>query len=104
MNKDQSDEGLGCCACEEKNEIGDVIGLTCADKKNIFTRREQEVLDKIRDASSRANAVKDEISRADERRRQEALLELEQLRQLRQELEGERLAASEERMRMLGHL
>jgi hypothetical protein len=104
MDRDQSYEGLGCCACEEKEMVGVSSGLTCADKKNIFTRREEEVLEKIREASRRASAIKDEISRADERGRQAALLELEQLRQLRAELEGERLAASEERMRMLGHL
>ncbi len=82
---------------------GTFIGLTCADKKNIFTRREQEVLEKIREASRRAETIKSEISRADEPGRQAALLELEQLRHLRAELEVERLAASEERMRMLGH-
>ncbi len=103
MNKDQSDEGLGCCACEEET-IGPSTGLTCADKKNIFTRREQEVLGKIREASRRASALKDEISRTDDRGRQAALLELERLRQLRAELEQERLAASEERMHLLGHL
>jgi hypothetical protein len=79
-------------------------GLTCADKKNIFTRREQEVLDRIREASRRASALKDEIKRSDAKGREEALLELEQLRQTRAELEKERLAASEERMRLLGHL
>jgi hypothetical protein len=79
------------------------VGLTCADKKNIFTRREQEVLEKIRQASLRASALKDEIGRSDEHGRQAALQELERLRRLRTELEQERLAASEERMRMLGH-
>lgn len=79
-------------------------GLTCADKKNIFTRREQEVLERIREASLRAVALKDEISRADERGREAALLELERLRLLRAELEQERVAASDERMRLLGHL
>jgi hypothetical protein len=103
MKKDQSDEGLGCCACEEKS-MEPATGLTCADKKNIFTRREQEVLDRIREASLRASALKDEISRADERGREAGLLELERLRLIRAELETERLAASEERMRLLGHL
>ncbi len=103
MNKDYSGEGLGCCACEDKTAEF-ATGLTCADKKNIFTKREQEVLDKIREVSLRAGALKAEISRAGERGRQEGLLELERLRQFRAELEKERLAASEERMRMLGHL
>ena len=103
MKNDQFDEGLGCCACEEKT-IEPSSGLTCADKKNIFTKREQEVLDKIREASLRAGVLKEEISRMDERGREAALLELERLRLTRAELEKERLAASEERMRLLGHL
>jgi hypothetical protein len=79
-------------------------GLTCADKKNIFTRREQEVLGRIREASLRASVLKDEMRRTDERGREAAMLELERLRLIRAELEKERLAASEERMRLLGHL
>jgi hypothetical protein len=102
MNKDQSYEGLGCCACEDET-LGASSGLTCADRKNIFTRREQEVLDKIREASKRASALKNEIGRSDERGRQAALLELERLRQIRAELEQERIAAYEERMSLLGH-
>jgi hypothetical protein len=79
-------------------------GLTCADKKNILTGREHEVLDRIREASLRASALKEEIRLTDEDRRQSALQELERLRLLRAELEEERIAASDERMRMLGHL
>ena len=103
MNNYPSDGDLGCCACDEKY-MEPAAGLTCADKKNIFTRREQEVLDKIRQASLRAGALKEEIRRMDEHGREAALQELESLRRLRAELEQERLAASEERMRMLGHL
>ena len=103
MNDFASVENLGCCACEDKS-AGFAAGLTCEDKKNIFTRREQEVLEKIRQASLRASALKDEIRRSDEQGREAALQELERLRLLRAELEQERLAASEERMRMLGHL
>ena len=102
MENDRSQEGLGCCACEDK-PMG-TAGLTCADKKNILTRREQEVLDRIREASLRASALKEEIRLTDERRRETALQELERLRLLRAELEQERIAASDERMRMLGHL
>ena len=103
MNSYPSDENLGCCACNEKStELA--AGLTCEDKKNIFTRREQEVLEKIRQASLRASALRDEIRRSDGPGREAALQELERLRLLRAELEQERLAASEERMRMLGHL
>jgi hypothetical protein len=103
MENAQSDGSLGCCACEDKF-IEPATGLTCADKKNIFTRREQEVLDKIREASHRASALKEEINTSDEHRRKEALLELQGLRQVRAELERERVAASEERMRLLGHI
>jgi len=103
MTNDQSGEGLGCCACSEKStELTN--GLSCADKKNIFTRREIEILDKIREASLRAGALKDEISRTEGGEHDAALLELERLRHIRAELEKERLAASEERMRLLGHL
>jgi len=103
MQNDLFDEGPGCCACEE-NTIEPSSGLTCADKKNIFTKREQEVLDKIREASLRASVLKEEISRMDEQGREAAQLELNRLRLTRAELEKERLAASEERMRLLGHL
>ncbi len=103
MKKDSFEEGLGCCACNEET-IAPSTGLTCADKKNIFTRREQEVLDEIREASLCASALKQEINRMDEPGREAALLELERLRRLRAELEKERLAASEERMRLFGHL
>ena len=103
MKRDQFDEGLGCRACEEKT-IEPFSGFTCADKENIFTKREQEVLDKIREVSLRAGVLKEEISRMDKRGREAALLELERLRLFRAELEKERLAASEERMRLLGHL
>jgi hypothetical protein len=69
-----------------------------------LTGREHEVLDRIREASLRASALKEEIRLTDEDRRESALQELERLRLLRAELEEERIAASDERMRMLGHL
>lgn len=103
MKKDESGDGLGCCACDEKF-MEPATGLTCADKKNIFTRRELEVLNRIREAAVRASALKDEIRRTDEPGRESAMRELERLRRLRAELEQERLAASEERMRLLGHV
>lgn len=103
MEKERSTEISGCCACEDKIEQT-FLGLTCADKKNIFTRREQEVLARIRESSDLAGALKEKINREDERGQQAARLELENLRLKRAELEKERLAASEERMRLLGHL
>lgn len=103
MEKERYEEILGCCACEDKIEKT-FSGLTCADKKNIFTRREQEVLARIRESSLRAGALKKEINGYDEHGRQSARLELENLRLMRAELEKERLAAREERMHLLGHL
>jgi hypothetical protein len=103
MEKALFNEGLGCCACEDKT-AGFEGGLTCADKRNIFTNREQKVLAKIREVSRMAGALKAEISRTDEAGRQAGLKELERLRKVRAVLEVERVAASEERMRLLGHL
>ncbi len=103
MQEDQFKEKLGCCACEEgKAELPP--GISCADKQNIFTGREQQILAKIRESSQRAHALKVKIDQTDESDRENALRELEELRQLRAELEQERIAASEERMRLLGHL
>ena len=103
MEKELSEEILGCCACEDKPE-GNYSGLTCEDKKTIFTRKELEVLGRIRESSVRASALRAEINRKDEPGRQTARLELHNLRLMRAQLEKERLAARDERMRILGHL
>ena len=103
MKIDRSDEGLLCSACKEKSTDA-AAGLRCADRKNIFTRREQKVLDRILQASLRAGALKAEINRTDGRAREAALPELERLRPVRAEFEKERLAPSQERVRLLGHL
>jgi hypothetical protein len=104
----ESHEYLGCCACADGSPelIG---GTSCADKQNVFTRREQSVLGKIREASLRARALKERIryltrSESSPVLLQEALDELDSLRRTRDDLETERIAAAEERMRMLGHL
>jgi hypothetical protein len=94
-----------CCACTE----GTIESYaTCADKKYVFTRREQDILGRIRENSLQARDVKEKIRRFsagdEEETVREAELELERLRSIRQELEVERLAAAEERMRLLGHL
>lgn len=101
-------EYLGCCACRDESDAI-VGGGGCADKKYVFTRREQDVLGRIREASLKARAVKEQIRSLDRKEsssalREEAWNELERLRQLREELEIERVTAAEERMRMLGHL
>ncbi|MDR3568032.1 MAG: hypothetical protein P4L43_08400 [Syntrophobacteraceae bacterium] len=103
MKKELSEDILGCCACEDNTEET-FSGLTCADKKRIFTIREQEVLARIREASLRAGVLRKEINGQEGHGRQGARLELENLRLMRAELEKERVAARDERMRMLGHL
>jgi hypothetical protein len=100
MEKELSEEILGCCACGA-DTVETFTGLTCEDKKRIFTRREQDVLAKIRESSLRAGALRKAIDRENG---QAARLELENLRLMRAELEKERLAARDERMRLLGHL
>jgi hypothetical protein len=104
----ENGEYLGCCACPDES-AGLIGGTGCADKKYMFTRREENVLNKIREASEKARAVKEKIRNLARNESspvlmEEALGELERLRQIRDELEIERIAAAEERMRMLGHL
>jgi len=106
-SNEEKEEYAGCCACVDESAV--IAGLGCADKRQVFTRREQNVLGRIRDASLRARAVRDKIRSLDGEGSSSALLEeargeLESLRRMRDELESERIAAAEERMRMLGHL
>ena len=80
-----------------------------ARTKNICSQEEEDVLNKIREASEKARAVKAKIrslagSESPPALMEEARIELENLRRIRDELETERIAAGEERMRMLGHL
>ena len=92
-----------CCNCLDGMEA---LAYTCADRKYVFTKREQDVLEKIRKASLEARAVKAKMRAAspDSEALRDAEREIERLRLLRKDLELERLAASEERMRLLGHL
>ena len=94
--------GSDCCACVD--EIAD-FSHGCADRKYVFTKREQDVLDRIREASSRARTIKAEMKgiAPGDAGFEVAERELKSLRQLREELERERLDAAEERMRFLGH-
>jgi hypothetical protein len=103
-----SDTGTCDCCQPSTNTIPETYG--CAERRTVFTRREQRVLLQIREASEKARSLRRQLehlpsetaANSDERR--EALHQLEQLRQLRMGLEGERIAAAEERMRLLGHL
>ena len=95
-----------CCHCTP--EFDSAYG--CADKKLVFTLREQAVLKRIREAAEEARAVKADLRMLnstpveDSPDKARALERLDRLRELRQELETERVAAAEERMRLLGHL
>lgn len=99
-------DGSECC-CQPASDDG-LKDFGCAERKYVLTPREQVVLSRIREAVEKARSVKKEMQRLGEgpedlEARQRALQELDGLRQLRASLEEERIAAAEERMRMLGH-
>jgi hypothetical protein len=100
-------EYLGCCACVDDPAVS-IGGGGCADKRYMFTIREENVLNKIRETREKARAVKEKIliltRNESPHALEEAQGELERLRRIRDELETERIAAGEERMRMLGHM
>lgn len=78
------------------------------NKEAIFSKREEKVLGRIRENRREAGLLLDRIHsiNGDEDVRglkQKALEGLEVLRRERIELETERVAAAEERMRFLGH-
>jgi hypothetical protein len=105
-----SPEECGCCQLESEPRDGEEEVYGCAERSTVFTRREQRVLRQIREASRQARTIKknlEALSSAgpqDSERRADAALELERLRAFRAELEMERIAAADERMRLLGHL
>lgn len=99
-------DGCGCCLSDSKTEAGN---SGCAGKSSVFTAREQDILHRIRESSERARELKKQISSRtfgdkSPEEADRALRELEHLREMRSQLEKERIAAAEERMRMLGHL
>ncbi|NLI31408.1 MAG: hypothetical protein GX422_01320 [Deltaproteobacteria bacterium] len=104
INKDDE-----CDRCQLAN-ADKWVGYGCEERKAIFTPREQTVLQRIREASLRARTIKKELNlydptgSTDVSARNRALEELETLRRVRGDLEKERIAAAEERMRLLGHL
>lgn len=104
MKSEQISHDNQCCCAHEGGSLSGAYG--CEDKKYVFTPREQAVLGKIRETALRARSIKEELRslEPDDARREQALHELEQLRKTRAELEEERIAAAEERMRMLGHI
>lgn len=106
MNASLNDKESECC-CTTVADVESLSGnYTCADKKYVFTPRETAVLAKIREASMRARNLKKEMTglSRDDARHAQAARELDELRSVRAELERERIAAAEERMRLLGHI
>lgn len=104
-------EECGCCPAEaaELPSSGEPYG--CHERKTVLTYREERVLQKIREAHRRAKDLKERILALEReettdaaKEKDRALRELEALRNLRRELEEERLAAADERMRLLGHI
>lgn len=95
-----------CCVLAEDAGSRD---YGCAQRGTVFTEREQRVLKRIREASAHAGLLRERIkviegeSPVDTGAREAAREEYEILRALRSELEKERVAAAEERMRLLGH-
>jgi hypothetical protein len=97
----------GCC-CRSASP-GGLQGEGCDGKITVLTGREEKVLTRIREASERVRELRREeaglTGRAGSGEERERIsLELNRLRKLRVELEEERLAAADERMRILGHL
>ena len=102
-------DDCGCCQTVdlERDARGEVYG--CHEKSTVLTNREEEILKRIRELSLKAKDTKAKIKEidtngvTDEVRRTGLREELASLRQRRSELELERVAAAEERMRLLGH-
>jgi uncharacterized protein YlxW (UPF0749 family) len=95
-----------CGCCHLSTNMADES--SCAERSKIFTEREMDVLQKIRDHHERARELRKRIEQVNGQPesltlKKSALDELERLRSDRAMLETERLAAAEERMRLLGH-
>lgn len=103
----ESTSDCGCCRLDS-DKSGEPYG--CSERSAIFTPREQEVLARIRSVGERARELKRSLRRSAHAGGSRSSLafgeveELENLRKMRTELEEERLAAAEERMRYLGHI
>lgn len=96
------------CDCCQTIPNEPAAGYDCAARRTVFTPREEEVLSSIRKLGDEARETKKHIERLaagqkDSREYREALNRFENLRRRRAELEEERIAAADERMRLLGH-
>jgi hypothetical protein len=99
-------EGCGCCELEKDGKDGNGEVYGCTDRGTVLTHREEQVLRRIRETRQKAKDLKariDLLTGNGSSEKNEALRELANLRALRSDLEVERLAAAEERMRLLGH-
>jgi hypothetical protein len=100
-----------CDCCETVDRLTDGSGKPygCHERSTVFTRREEEVLKRLREFGPKARIIKEQIRLLEEagsvdiEAKHRAMEELESLRQLRLQLDAERIAAAEERMRLLGH-
>jgi hypothetical protein len=97
------------CCCSQAVPDGNGATDECSKRSVVFTPREQNVLSRIREASERARILKRKINDFETRgfgdleAHGRAVSELDELRRMRADLEKERVAAAEERMRLLGH-
>jgi hypothetical protein len=102
-------DDCGCCETSDlaMDDSGKAYG--CHEKSSVLTHREEEVLKRIRELSLKAKAIKEELKRFEEaepvdlQAKQRAMEALESIRRTHSALDAERIAAAEERMRLLGH-
>lgn len=98
-----------CCQTVDRDRDGGGKSYGCHEKSTVLTNREEGILKHIRELSLKAQGIKAKMKQlgaggmADEAARTALREELASLRQRRSELESERIAAAEERMRLLGH-
>jgi len=102
-------DDCGCCYTGAPDRDGHGEGYGCHQKATVLTNREETILGQIRGLSRQAQGIKAKLqqlnadSDPDEAARAAFEEELANLRQRRSALEVERIAAAEERMRILGH-
>ena len=102
MERNWKESSGGACCAAGVSPWGEA---GCQGREGVFTVREGEVLEAIREVSRRARDVKERLAgfSEDVARRASLEEELESLRRERSRLEEERVAARSERMRFLGH-
>lgn len=102
-------DDCGCCQTADRDRDGGGEVYGCHEKSTVLTTREEEILKRIRELSLKAQGIKAKMKQldadgaVDEEAKTALREELASLRQRRSELETERMAAAEERMRLLGH-